>query len=99
MSFDGLLVDFVREMRAHAVVRGIRAVTDFDYEYAMYQLNNDIDPTFETVFLLASKNYSFLSSTMLKEVARYGRSVKGHAPSVVNEALLRKFHEMHRDSD
>lgn len=92
-SFEGLLVDFVKKNKAHAVVRGIRAVTDFDYEYAMYQLNNDLEPSFETIFLLASKNYSFLSSTMLKEVARYGRSVEGHAPAVVNRALLRKFEE------
>ncbi len=93
-SFEGLLVDFVKSKKAQAVVRGIRAVTDFDYEYAMYQLNNDIEPTFESVFLLASKNYSFLSSTMLKEVARYGRSVEGHAPAVVNKALLRKFEDL-----
>lgn len=89
--FDGLLVEYARSRNAAAIVRGIRAVTDFDYEYAMYQLNHDLENEIETVFLLASKEYSFLSSTMIKEVARYGRSVEDHAPSVVSQALLRKF--------
>ena len=89
--FHGLLVDYARSRKASAIVRGIRAVTDFDYEYAMYQLNHDLEQDVETVFLLASKQYSFLSSTMIKEVARYGRSVEEQAPAVVSEALLRKF--------
>ena len=89
--FDGLLVDYVDEVGAHAIIRGIRAVTDFDYEYAIYQVNRELNGRVETVFLLASKEYSYLSSTILKEVARYGRSVADYAPAVVGEALLKKF--------
>ena len=90
-TFDGLLVDFSEKVNATAIVRGIRAVTDFDYEYAIYQVNREMNPRIETVFLLASKEYSYLSSTILKEVARYGRSVTEYAPAVVAEALLKKF--------
>lgn len=89
--FEGLLVDYAARMGAGIIVRGLRAVTDFDYEYAIYQINQDLKPNIETVFLLAGKQFSFLSSTILKEVARYGRSVSDHAPEPVNQALLRKF--------
>lgn len=91
VSFEGLLVDYAERVGASAIIRGIRAVTDFDYEYAMYQLNSKMNPRVETLFLLASKQYSFLSSTMIKEVARYGRVDPEHAPDVVNDALLKKF--------
>jgi len=89
--FSGLLVDYCHSIGAKAIVRGIRAVTDFDYEYAIYQLNQELNPNVETVFLLAAKEYSFVSSTLIKEVARYGRSVEAHAPSAVNRELLKKF--------
>ncbi len=89
--FTGLLVDFTEKINANAIVRGIRAVTDFDYEYAIFQVNREMNPRVETVFLLASKEYSYLSSTILKEVARYGRSVSEYAPAVVGHALLQKF--------
>ena len=91
VSFTGLLVEFAREVGASTIIRGIRAVTDFEYEYAIYQMNRDLNPDLDTVFLLASKEYSFLSSTILKEVARYGQSVSEYAPSVVSNALLNKF--------
>ncbi len=90
-SFDGLLMDFASKCGAKAVVRGIRAVTDYEYEYAMSLLNREMSPEIETLFLLANKEYSFLSSTMIKEVARYGRVSTQHAPDVVNRALLAKF--------
>lgn len=97
--FEGLLVDYASTRQATAIVRGIRAVTDFDYEYAMSQLNHDLNPAIETIFLLASKEFSFLSSTMLKEVARYGSSVKNHAPEVVNHALLMKYGHLKEPKD
>ena len=90
-SFEGLLVDYCRTVGARAIVRGLRAVTDLDYEYAIFQLNHDLNAEVETVFLLAAKEYSFVSSTLIKEVARYGRSVEQHAPPAVSRALLRKF--------
>lgn len=91
VSFSGLLVEFAREKNATAIIRGMRAVTDFEYEYAIYQINRDLNPALDTVFLLASKKYSFLSSTIIKEVARYGHSVSDYAPENVNAALLKKF--------
>lgn len=90
-SFTGLLVDYCASIKARVIVRGIRAVTDFDYEYAIYQLNQELNSEVETVFLLAGKQYSFVSSTLIKEVARYGRSVENHAPACVSRALLKKF--------
>lgn len=89
--FSGLLVDYCNKVGAKAIVRGIRAVTDFDYEYAIYQLNQELNPGVETVFLLAGKEFSFVSSTLIKEVARYGRNVEAHAPIAVNRELLKKF--------
>lgn len=91
VSFDGLLVEFAKEKGAVAIVRGMRAVTDFEYEYAIYQINRDLNPELETVFLLSSKKYSFLSSTIIKEVARYGHKISEYAPENVNRALLKKF--------
>ncbi len=89
--FEGLLTTFAKEVKATAIVRGIRAVTDFDYEYAIYQVNRELAPEVDTVFLLASREYSFISSTIIKEVARYGRVLTEYAPPEVNEALLKKF--------
>lgn len=90
-SFTGLTTTFAREVGASVVVRGIRAVTDFDYEHAMYQVNRDLAPDVETVFLLSSREYTFLSSTIIKEIARFGKVYDDYAPPVVNAALLRKF--------
>lgn len=90
-TFNGLLIEYVREIQATAIVRGIRAVTDFEYEYAIYQINRDLNPDVDTVFLLASKEHSFLSSSIIKEVARYGRDVSNYAPEIVNDSLLKKF--------
>ncbi len=90
--FPMLLVDFVRERKACAIVRGLRAVSDFDYEFAMYQVNAEMFPEVETVFLLASSAYSFLSSSILKELARHGRSLAKYTPAKVDYALRKKFH-------
>ena len=90
-SFSGLLADYAREMKATAIVRGIRAVTDFDYEYAIFQVNRKLNPDVDTVFLLASKQYSYLSSSITVELAQYGREITEYAPDVVNKALHKKF--------
>ncbi len=90
-SFTGLLVDYARKVNATALVRGLRAVSDFDYEYAIFHMNSELNREVDTVFLLAGKRYSFLSSTIIKEVARYGRPVTEYTPGLVSEALLRKF--------
>ena len=90
-TFSMLLVDFVRQQKACAVIRGLRAVSDFDYEYAMYQANAEMCPEVDTVFLLASREYSFLSSSIIKEFARYGQQLNKYTPEVVSKALLEKF--------
>lgn len=83
-SFDSLLVDYVREQNAEVIIRGIRAVTDFDYEYQMAMMNRSLDSGIEAVFLLPSEEYAYVSSRLIKEVAELGGDV-GHLvpPSVV----------------
>ena len=90
-SFTGLTVDFARKNGAIAIIRGLRAVTDFEYEYAICQINHELNHDVETVFLMASKENSFLSSTIIKEVARHGRDVSEYTPKNISSALLKKF--------
>ncbi len=90
-SFEGLTVDFCEQKKAAAIIRGLRAVTDFDYESAISHMNQKLAPEVETVFLIASAEYSFVSSSIVKEVARHGRSVIGHVHEKINLALLEKF--------
>lgn len=79
-SFSGLLVDFLRETGATVVIKGIRAVSDFEYEFQMALTNKALYPAVETLFLHAASEYMFLSSSVVKEVARYGGSLKGLVP-------------------
>ncbi len=90
-AFHGLLVHFVRERNGIAVIRGLRAVSDFEYEMQIALMNRRIDVHFETVFLMPSEEHSFLSSTIVKEVASFGGSVKGLVPEAVEAALREKF--------
>ncbi|MCG9874007.1 MAG: pantetheine-phosphate adenylyltransferase [Leptospiraceae bacterium] len=92
-TFDGLTVDYARKRKARIIIRGLRAVTDFDYEYAISLMNSKLAPEVETVFLMASNEHSFISSTIVKEVARHGRAVYNQVPELVNAALLRKYEE------
>lgn len=92
--FDTLLVEFARQHDAHAVVRGLRAVSDFEHEFQMAQLNRELDSEVETVFVMASPEYAYLSSSAVKEIAEYSGSVKGLVPGVVEDALAAKFPSM-----
>ena len=92
-TFDGLTVDYARSRNAKIIIRGLRAVTDFDYEYAISLMNSKLAPEVETVFLMANNEHSFISSTIVKEVARHGRAVSNQVPELVNAALLRKYEE------
>ena len=88
-SFRGLLVEFVRMHRARVIIRGLRAVSDFEHEFQMAQLNRRLCPEIETVFMMASPEYAYLSSSIVKEIAQYGGDVSGLvSPNV--EALLRR---------
>ncbi|MHB8840220.1 MAG: pantetheine-phosphate adenylyltransferase [Candidatus Aquicultor sp.] len=87
-AFDGLLVEFVRMQDARVIIRGLRAVSDFEHEFQMAQLNRRLDPEVETIFVMASPEYAYLSSSIVKEIARYGGNINGLVPPNV-EKLLR----------
>ena len=76
MAFSGLLVDFAREQGAHCIIRGLRAITDFEYELQMAQTNSILNKEIDTMFLTASNDYSYLSSTTVKEIASFGGDFK-----------------------
>jgi len=89
-SFQGLLVDYVRRKKATAVVRGLRAMTDFEYELQMALMNRKLDEKMETIFLMPNEKYTYLSSNVVREIARLGGNVSKLVPPVVNKALRRK---------
>lgn len=86
--FDGLLVDFVREQNAQVIVRGLRAISDFEYEFQMSQMNKVLYEGAETVFVMSAIDYTYLSSSMVKEVFRLGGDVGALVPPPVLQALL-----------
>ena len=88
--FEGLLVDFARKKGAGVVVRGIRAVSDYEYELQMALMNRKMEPQIETVFMLPAEAFSFLSSSLVKEIARLGGSVEGLVPPLVEKRLKEK---------
>ena len=88
LSFSGLLVDFAREMGATLIVRGLRAVSDYEYELQMALMNRRLTPSIETVFLMAKEEYSYVSSRLVKEVARLGGDLSGLVPESVRQRLL-----------
>jgi len=90
-SFTGLLVDFARERRAHLVVRGLRAVSDFEYELQMAQMNQELWDEIETIFLVPEARNSFISSTLVREVASLGGDVSSFVSPFVVERLRAKF--------
>ena len=90
-SFSGLLVDFMDRVGARAVVRGLRAVSDFEYEFQMALMNRRLTPDIETVFMMPAENYSYLSSRLVKEIAELGGSVAGLVPEIVEKRLIQRF--------
>jgi pantetheine-phosphate adenylyltransferase len=90
-SFAGLLIDFVGQLDASVIVRGIRAVSDYEYELQMALMNRRLSNKVETVFMLPAESYSFLSSKLVKEVARLGGSIRGFVPADVEQRLGNKF--------
>lgn len=89
--FDGLLVDYARKQRASVVVRGLRAVSDFEFEFQMALMNRKLDEEIETLFLMPKDTYSYLSSSIIKQIARLDGSVKAFVPVHVEKALRRKL--------
>lgn len=90
-SFNGLLIDYVKQKRAKAIIRGLRAVSDFEYEMQAASINKKLGPDVETFFMMTSNQYSYLSSSIVKEVAKYEADVSDIVPPVVAEALKAKF--------
>ena len=91
-SFDGLLVDYMKEINATIIVRGLRAVTDFEYELQIAQTNHVENPEVETIFLTTSLQYSYLSSTIVKEFASYGGDISKFVPARFIDRIYEKYH-------
>jgi pantetheine-phosphate adenylyltransferase len=89
-TFEGLLVEYARRRRASALVRGLRAVSDFEYEFQMALMNRHLEPTLETVFMMPAEQYTYLSSRLIKEVFSLGGEVRGLVPPVVEERMRKK---------
>ena len=90
-GFSGLLVDFARHHNSNVIVKGLRAVSDFEYEFQMAMANKSQREEIETLFLTTSKEYMFLSSSIVKEIARYGGNLKELVPPEIEEDILNKF--------
>jgi pantetheine-phosphate adenylyltransferase len=89
--FEGLLVHYAVKKHAQVIVRGIRAVTDYEYEFQMALMNRRLEPQLETVFMVPAENYSYLSSRLVKEIAELGGSVAGLVPENVQQRLKNRF--------
>lgn len=96
VPFEGLLVDFANRMEADMVVRGLRAITDFEYELQMAQTNHKLSPSVETIFLTTSLEYSYLSSTIVKEVAVFGGDISQFVPEIVIDRIQEKMEKKRR---
>jgi pantetheine-phosphate adenylyltransferase len=91
-SFDGLLIEYVARRQGHAIIRGLRAVSDFEFEFQLALMNRKLDERVETIFMMPKDTYTFLSSRIVKEIARLGGDVRQFVPDLVEAALKRRFH-------
>jgi len=91
--FSGLLIDYAKIKNANVIIKGLRAVSDFEYECQMAIMNKKLAPNVETVFLMSNNQYSYLSSSMVKEVATLGGCIKGLVPEEIEREIMRKIHE------
>jgi len=90
-SFEGLLVDYVKKVNARFVIRGLRAMSDFEYEFQMASMNRNLNQNIDTIFMMTSKDYFFISSRTIKEVAGFGGCVSSFVPPPVEKRLKEKF--------
>ncbi len=90
-GFSSLLVEFVESVSAKTIIRGLRAVSDFDYEFQLALMNRKLKPEIETLFLMPSENYIFISSSLVKEIASLGGDVSKLVPTIVRKNLIKKF--------
>ena len=89
VSFDGLLVEFARRQKAHAIIRGLRALSDFEFEFNMALMNRHLEPRVETIFVMPNESYSYTSSSLVKQIAKLGGDVSKFVPKNVAQALKR----------
>jgi pantetheine-phosphate adenylyltransferase len=89
--FDGLLVEYARQRKAQVILRGIRAISDYEYELQMALMNRKLEPNIETVFMMPAEAYSYLSSRLVREIAQLGGMIQGLVPPIVEERLKSKF--------
>jgi pantetheine-phosphate adenylyltransferase len=92
-AFDGLLMDFASSQGANVVVRGLRAISDFEFEFQLSLMNKKLNEKIETVFFMTANEYSFISSSIIKQVASLGGSVCGLVPTIVSNALVEKYNQ------
>jgi len=90
-QFEGLLVNYARQIEAQVIIRGLRAVSDFEYEFQMALMNRKLDGNVETMFLMPKEEYSYLSSRLVKEIARLGGDIEVFVPDCIARALRQKF--------
>ena len=90
-QFNGLLIDFCHQVGARAIVRGLRAVSDFEYEMQLTSMNRKLDSDIETIYMMTNNNYSFISSSIVKEVAKYGGKIEDVVPPYIANLLEEKF--------
>ncbi len=90
-GFRGLLVDYVRSRQSNVILRGMRAVSDFEFEFQMALMNRKLDRSIETVFIMTDYKWLYISSTIVKEVARHGGDIRGMVPELVRELMLERF--------
>lgn len=90
-DWDGLLVDYIRKTKANTIVRGMRAISDFEYEFQMALMNRNLYPDIEIIFLFPDEKYTYLSSSIVKELALFGKDVTHLVPKFVNEKLIEKY--------
>src|SRR5207248_4283943 len=89
-TFDGLMVEYAKSMQAVCILRGIRAISDYEYELQMALMNRKLEPTLETVFMMPAEAYSYVSSRLVKEVFQLGGNIDGLVPAVVEERMRQK---------
>lgn len=96
VSYNGLLVDFAKERQADVIIRGLRAVTDFEYELQLAQTNKKLYPDVETIFLATNVNFAYLSSSVVREIAKYGGDIKQFVPESIVQSVYDKYTTIRR---
>lgn len=93
VSFEGLLIDFMKKYNSHVILKGLRAFSDFEYEFQMALMNNKLEPEVETLFMMTSAQYSYLSSTAVKQVAKFHGKLEGLVPDMVIPDIINKINK------